>query len=334
MDGILGLEEFKRETLLGFVESLEPDFEEKTLPFMPRDKDSYSLDFAFDIVSKTKSTAAEILEFGAPAPLRDKGKVEKMVAEVAKIAHRIRFDQREQLTLINTKFDRERQQVIERALQNVASLAMGVRKTEEFLRGQVLYHGKIDYSVNGTQINIDYGVPAANKITLTGQDAWNQYETATPLQDLIESTHKFKKANGNRLPVAIHMSFTTFWDMIKCKSTVDAIKGVVGGTIAPDEINAYLRRFDVPPIDIQDFEIDFETGSARLLPENRVAFLGITGAQIGSTVQGPTVENAGTPGIYTRTWTEENTLNQFVEVGKAAFPELNYASGIMYIDVK
>lgn len=332
--GIINLEEFKRETLLGFVEALDVPFEQKLLRFLPRDKKSYSLDFAFDIVTKTKSTAAQILEYGTPSPLKDKGTVEKMVGEVAKIAHKIRFDQRDQLTLLNAKYDQERQQVIERALQNVATLTEGVYKTEEFMRGQVLYSGKLQYLENGTVLDIDYGIPSENRVVLSGDDKWDQHASATPLQDLIEQTHIFKKRNADRLPLVIHMSFSTFWDMIKCKSTIDAIKGNVGGTIAPDEINAYLKRFNVPAIEIQDLEIDFEKGSQRLLPENRVAFIGIAGAQLGHTVEGPTVEKIGQPGIFTRTWQEDNTLNQFVEVGKAAFPELSYASGIMHMDVK
>lgn len=335
MEGILSLEEFKRETLLGFVESLEVPFEQKLLTFLPRDKKVYSLDFAFDSVTKAKSTAAQILEFGAPSPLRDKGKVEKMVGEVAKIAHKIRFDQRDQLTIMNTKFDKERQQVIDRALQDVASLTEDIYKTEEFMRGQVLYQGRLQYSQNDVVLDIDFGIPNENKVVLTGTDKWNDYENATPLQDLIEWTHLFKKKNANRSPLAIHMSFSTFWDMVKCKSTVSAIKGNVGGTIAPDEINAYLKRFMVPPIELQDFTVNFEKGGEqRLLPENRVAMLGIQGAQLGSTVEGPTVENGGQPGIFSRTWQEDNTLNQFIEVGKAAFPELNYPTGIMHIDVK
>lgn len=335
MPEMLSLEEFKRETLLGFIESLEVPFEQKLLTFLPRDRKEYSLTFAFDIVKKAKSTAAQIIEYGAPSPLRDKGTVEKLVGEVAKIAHKFRFDQRDQLTIMNARFDVERQQVIDRALQNVASLVEGIYKTEEFMRAQALYHGKLKYNSNDVVLDIDFGIPNDNRVVLTLTDKWNDYDNATPLQDLIEWTHMFKEKNADRSPLAIHMPFTVFWDMIKCKSTVSAIKGIAGGTIAPDEINAYLKRFMVPPIELQDFAVDFEKGGEqRLLPENRVAMLGIQGAQLGSTVEGPTVENGGQPGIFSRTWKEDNTLNQFVEVGKAAFPELNYPTGIMHFDVK
>ncbi|MEZ2659292.1 major capsid protein [Aneurinibacillus aneurinilyticus] len=334
LEGVLSLEEFKRETLLGFIQALEMPFEQKLLRFLPRDKKVFSLSFAYDIVTKAKSTAAQILEFGAPAPLRDKGTVERAMAEVAKIANKHRFDQRDQLTIMNTRFDQERQQVIDRALQDVATLIEDVYKTEEWMRAAALYYGVMQYNFDGVVLDIDFGIPSGNKVVLTGTEKWDQYETANPMQDLIEWTQEFKRKNADRAPQAIHMSFSAFWDMVKCKSTINAIKGIVGGTIAPDEVNAYLKRFNIPPIEIQDFVVDFEDGTRRLLPENRVALLGIQGVQLGSTVEGPTVENGGQPGVYTRTWQEDNTLNQFVEVGKAAFPELQYPTGVMHFDVK
>ena len=173
-------------------------------------------------------------------------------------------------------------------------------------------------------------------MVLSGTARWNDYANANPLQDLIRYHALFKKKNVNRSAVEIHMSWDVFWDIINCKTTVAAIKGNAGGTIAPEEINLYLARFGVPPIVIQDETVEFEnaTEETRLLPVNRVAFLGIQGIALGNTVEGPTVEKKGVPGIYSRTWGDSNTLDEYVEVGKAVFPELTYPSGILHIDVK
>ncbi|EMA6344877.1 major capsid protein [Bacillus cytotoxicus] len=328
---ILQLEEFKRETLIGYVENLTVPFESKTLPFLPRDKDVYSLSFAYDIFKKHNNVAANLLEFGAPAPLRDKQGLERAVAEVAKLAHRYRFDQKDQLTIMNTKFDKERQQVIDRVFNYIDNLKLGVEETEEYFRTSVLYKGRIKYNLDGFTLDLAFDVPKAFSAAIK----WSDVEKSNPIKDLVDWIEKFKKANAGRRPLAIHMSNAAYLDILQSKSTISNIKGVAGGMVTPDELATYLKRWNIPPITTNDLEITFEDGKTeRYLPERRVVFLGIEGKQtLGSTVQGPTVEKNGQPGIYTRTWNEENTLNEFVEIGKAAFPELSYPSGVMQIDV-
>ncbi|PFW61543.1 major capsid protein [Bacillus sp. AFS075034] len=328
---ILQLEEFKRETLIGYVENLAVPFESKTLQFLPRDKDVYSLSFAYDIFKKHNNVAANLLEFGTPAPLRDKQGLERAVAEVAKLAHRYRFDQKDQLTIMNTKFDKERQQVIDRVFNYIDSLKLGVEETEEYFRTSVLYKGKIKYDLDGFSLDLSFDVPKAFGATTK----WSDVEKSNPIKDLVDWIEKFKKANAGRRPLAIHMSNAAYLDILQSKSTISNIKGVAGGMVTPDELATYLMRWNIPPITTNDLEITFEDGKTeRYLPERRVVFLGIEGKNsLGSTVQGPTVEKNGQPGIYTRTWNEENTLNEFVEIGKAAFPELAYPSGVMQIDV-
>ncbi|HDR7872364.1 TPA: major capsid protein [Bacillus mobilis] len=328
---ILQLDEFKRETLIGYVENLTVPFESKTLPFLPRDKDVYSLTFAYDIYRKNNNVAANLLEFGAPAPLRDKQGLERAVAEVAKLAHRYRFDQKDQLTIMNTKFDKERQQVIDRVFNYIDSLKLGVEETEEYFRTSVLYKGKIKYDLEGFNLDLAFDVPKATALTTK----WSDVEKSNPIKDLVDLIEKFKKANAGRRPLAIHMSNAAYLDILQSKSTISNIKGVAGGMVTPDELATYLSRWNIPAITTNDLEITFEDGKTeRYLPERRVVFLGIEGKNsLGSTVQGPTVEKQGQPGIYTRAWNEENTLNEFIEIGKAAFPELSYPSGVMQIDV-
>ncbi|MRS26150.1 major capsid protein [Bacillus sp. RIT694] len=328
---ILQLDEFKRETLIGFVENLTLPFESKTLPFLPRDKDVFSLTFAYDIFKKNQNVAANLLEFGAPAPLRDKQGLERAVGEVAKLSHQYRFDQKDQLTILNTKFDKERQQVIDRAFNYIENLKLGVEETEEYLRSSVLYKGKIKYDLDGFSLDLAFDVPKAFAAT----KKWSDPETSNPIKDLVDWIEKFKKANAGRRPLAIHMSNAAYLDILQSKSTIGNIKGVAGGMVTPDELATYLSRWNIPPITTNDLEITFEDGkSERYLPERRVVFLGIEGKNtLGSTVQGPTVEKDGQPGVYVHTWREENTKNEFVEIGKAAFPELSYPSGVMQIDV-
>lgn len=328
---ILQLDEFKRETLIGYVENLTIPFESKTLSFLPRDKDVYGLTFAYDIFKKNQNVAANLLEFGAPAPLRDKQGLETAVGEVAKLSHRYRFDQKDQLTIMNTKFDKERQQVIDRAFNHIDNLKLGVEETEEYLRSSVLYKGNIKYDLDGFSLDLKFDVPKAFAAT----KKWSDTENSNPIKDLVDWIEKFKKANAGRRPLAIHMSNAAYLDILQSKSTIGNIKGIAGGMVTPDELTTFLNRWNIPPITTNDLEITFEDGkSERYLPERRVVFLGIEGkTTLGSTVQGPTVEKDGQPGVYVKPWRELNTENEFIEIGKAAFPELSYPSGVMQIDV-
>ncbi|WP_276916921.1 major capsid protein [Aneurinibacillus aneurinilyticus] len=338
MPTILTLEEFQQPTLLSYVESITVPFESMLERFLPKDDPSWSLDFTYDIVSGVSGTAAAIIPFGAPAPLRDKKVPKNVLQEVAKIAHNHHFTQREQLTILNARNEKERQKVIDKALGHVDSLKLGVMKTEEWMRAGALYRGKLEIKDDkgGVIAEIVFDIPAANKITLTGADTWNNYASAKPLQDLIDAGIKFKKANAGRAPQEIHISMSAFYDILHCQHTISSIKGTAGGAVTMDEINAYMKKFGLPELTMNDEEIDFEETATteRFLPERRVAMLGISGfPTLGSTVEGPTVENQGEPGIYVSTWKEQSTKNEFIEVGKAAFPALRRPTGILHLDV-
>ncbi|PEM30916.1 major capsid protein [Bacillus wiedmannii] len=331
MGTFLQLDEFKRETLIGYVEALEIPFTSTTLKFLPRDKQIFSLDFGMDIYEKHNVVAANLNEFGAPAPLRDKQGLARVFGEVAKMNHKYRFDERDALTIMNPRHDKERQQIIDKAFDHIDNLRMGVEETEEYLRTSILYKGKIDYNIDGFTIELPFNVPKAVKVSTK----WSDHENSNPVKDLIDMMEKFKKVNAGRLPQELHMSYTSYFDMLQSKAIVAQIKGVAGGVVTPDELAVYLKNWKIPTIVMNDLEITFENGKTeRYLPENRIVFLGIDGKKtLGSTVEGPTKAKDGQPGIYVKTWDEKNTDDEFIEIGKAAFPELNYPSGVMQIDV-
>ncbi|MDM5193538.1 major capsid protein [Bacillus hominis] len=331
MGTFLQLDEFKRETLIGYVESLEIPFTSTTLQFLPRDKQIFSLDFGMDIYEKHNVVAANLNEFGTPAPLRDKQGLARVFGEVAKMSHKYRFDERDALTIMNPRHDKERQQVIDKAFDYVDNLKMGVEETEEYLRTSILYKGKIDYNIDGFTVEIPFNVPKAVKVITK----WSDHENSNPIKDLIDLIEKFKKTNAGRKPLELHMSNLAYLDILQSKSIIGNIKGSAGGMVTPEELANFLTRWKIPPIVTNDLEITFENGKTeRYLPENRIVFLGIDGkSSLGSTVEGPTKAKKGQPGVYVKTWEEDNTGDEFIEIGKAAFPELNYPSGVMQIDV-
>lgn len=335
MPTFLTLQEFKPQTLLGLVENREVPFTPVLRSFLPLEP-MYSTNFMYDIVDATRVTAAALSEFGAPAPFRDKKKLAQAMGEVAKIHHRVRFSERDQLEYLNARNDREKQAVLVRALTNVADLRLGVEHTEELLRAAAIYEGKLVYDYDGVKLDIDFGIPAENKLALTGADKWDQVDTANPLEDLIEASLAFKLKNAGQMPLEIHMPFAQLREIMKAKSTVDAIKGVAGGSVLPRDIDDYLQANMLPGIKTNDQVVTMPDGATtkRYLPERRIVMIGTaTDSQLGYTAQGPTVERNGEPGLYVNPWEKQETKDEIIEVGEAAFPALQRPNAIYHINV-
>ncbi|WP_110113261.1 major capsid protein [Bacillus sp. CGMCC 1.16541] len=336
---ILALEEFSRESLIGYVEALNLPFNPKLTKFLPKGESKvWTLDFAYDIIQRSKGAAASIIPFGMPAPLRDGRGVERVMQEVAKIAHSRKIDEREQLKFMNPRNEQERQQVIDKVFNMVDDLTLGVYKAEEWLRAAALYYGAFVHEdkANGVILNIDFGIAADRKVVIAGTDAFDQHETAKPLEALIEYAITFKNKSGGRMPAEIHMSSSVMFDILKAENTVRSIKGANGGSVTPQELTDYLMKFSLPPIVTNDDVVYFEEigVTKRFLPERRIAFLGFQdAAKLGDTVEGPTVKNEGQPGLYVHTRIDDETDAQFIEVGEAAFPALEQPDGVFHLDV-
>lgn len=335
MPTFLTLDEFKPQALLGLVENREVPFTPILRSFLPLEE-SFSTNFMYDIIDQTRVTAASLSEFGAPAPFRDKKQVARALGEVAKIQHRIRFSEKDQLEYMNGRNDREKQALLDRALTNVADLRIGVEHTEELLRAAAVYEGKLVYDHDGVKLDIDFGIPLANKLNVTGADKWDQADTANPLEDLIEASLVFKDKNAGQMPLEIHMPFAQLREIMKAKSTISAIKGVAGGNVLPRDIDEYLQANMLPAIKVNDQVVTLPDGvtTKRYLPERRIVLLGTAmDPQLGYTALGPTVERQGQPGIFVNPWEKLETKDEIVEVGEAAFPALQRPNAVFHMNV-
>lgn len=333
--GILSIDEFKREALLGYIQERQYPVMDALIPYMPKNEQAFDLDFAYDMIGTAKNPAAAIRPFGAVAPLRDGGEFKRIVGEVAKVHHARRIDERDQIRFMNPRSDEERKQVLKRVYDIVDDLVQGTNRMEAYFRAAVIYKGKLVYAHNNTNLNIDFGVPESNKVVLTGTDLFSDHANSKPLEVLIEYARLFADKNGGLMPAAIHVSRDMLWDITKSKNTIDNIKGVNQGAVTIDEVNAFLNRFGLPSLSLDDYTIYFEETrtTERLLPPRRIAFIGVQNAPaVGSLVEGPTAKNKYQPGRYIDTRTDPDTENEIIEVGQAVFPALKYPSAVFHID--
>jgi hypothetical protein len=167
----------------------------------------------------------------------------------------------------------------------------------------------------GLSINLDWK-PALKSphnhfpAALTGDRRWTQWDTANPLQDLIDMHYIYKFDNGFA-PDEIAMSEQLVHQMLRCKSTKEAvvssltIGSTMTGTVSIEQLNEVLKRRFIAPITTVDdhFALDGDnTGSdlpTRFLDPTRIVFLKKGCVQ---RVLGGTLENNGKAGIYQRTF--------------------------------
>lgn len=327
----LHLDQFKAEQFLGYIENV-PATKVYALEALMPNKNIFDIKFSYNVINGTYARTASIIGFNGVAPLRDKKGLEKMFGEVAKISHGFRLDEEELLRFNRPRSDEERDQAIEYVYDQTDELVEGVRDSKEWMRAQAIYKGTLTYAENDVKINVDFGIPAENKIVPT--KAWTDYAASTPLKDLQGAVKQFKKANKGKAPSVIHMSTDIEADLLQNAS----IKGQIYGSptdariVTQDQLKALFSSLSIPAYVINDDEVD--NGAAqteRLLPTRKVVLLG---DGLGLTMSGVTVEKNYKPGMYVVPVIKTtNPPSQEVYVGETVFPALQKPNAIVHLDV-
>lgn len=315
--GLLALEEFRKPQFLGYVENrLLP--KEYLLKAVSDTDETYDLKFDYDVFTDTYAPSASITGWNSGAPLRDKQGFKTLTQEIAKIQHGVRIDEREQLMYQNPRVPEERSKAIKKVYDMTDRLIEGVYDTEEFMRAQALYKGRIEYTSNGILLEVDFKLPAVVTMTIP----WSDRENATPLDDLRVMVAAYKKANGGQAPAYIDMSGAVLLDLELNAQMRGAIFGV-NNAMVPDQeqVQAQIRKVANASgltIRINDQEYSPEGGDVvRYMPERTVT---IMGAKPIITVTGPTVEKDFATGIYVTPISKEGPPpSEEIYVGESAF---------------
>lgn len=200
----------------------------------------------------------------------------------------------------------------------ISSLVRGHVNLLDYLAWQVLQTGAMTYvdSRTGLNINLDWKPALTTTYNhfpepLTGSDKWTEFDTANPIQDLVNMHYVYKYDNGFSAD-EIAMSEQLLNCVLRCKSVREAVVSslLVGGTtmtgtVSIEQLNEVLRRRFLPTIITVDdhFELDGDnTGNnlpTRFLDPTRVVFLKKGMAE---RCLGGTLENNGKAGIYQRTY--------------------------------
>lgn len=131
--------------------------------------------------------------------------------------------------------------VLDRIYNENKTLLDDARVTKEVMRAQIMTTGAIAFSSNGQAVSYDFGVPSANKITLSGTQLWSAPTTSDPINDIIGWQDKIENETGVR-PNALLMNRATFNLMKKSDTIKDTILAsfVRGRTLISD---AAIKEF-------------------------------------------------------------------------------------------
>lgn len=71
--------------------------------------------------------------------------------------------------------------------KNINKMNFRIGRRREWMIAQMLFRGGFSYTQEkGLKITVDYGIPAAHKITLAGNDVWGTGTTRNPVDDIYE----------------------------------------------------------------------------------------------------------------------------------------------------
>lgn len=326
----LHLDEFQQPQFQGYIDNVPPAKKYLLSGVMPV-RQTFDTDFSYGVVSGKYARAASITGWNAGAPLRDKQGLSIAFGSVAKIQHGFKLEEKELIKFNRPRSDAERDSVIDYVYNETDDLIEGVRETEEYFRASAIYKDKLTYNEDDIVLNVDFGIPSANKLNAT--TSWATVATATPLTDLQTAVKQFKKANRGQMPTVIHMSSATEANLLQNAQIKNQIYGSPTDSriLMPTDIRNIFTALSLPPYVVTDEVVDIGNGDERLLPENRVVLLG---NNLGELMVGPTVEKNYQPGVYVVPEIKEtNPPQQAVFVGESAFPALKRPSGIVWLDV-
>ncbi|GIN93329.1 hypothetical protein J22TS1_43800 [Siminovitchia terrae] len=326
----LHLDEFQREQLQGYIENVPPAREYLLASFMPENP-VYDINFAYNVINGAYAQAASITGWNASAPLRDKKELAKEFAEVAKLQHGTRLDEKELLSFNRPRSDQERAQVIDYVYDTTDDLIQGVDDMKEFLRAQAIYNGGIKYDdpINKVHIDFEFEIPSGNKITVT--TGWDQ-PSATPLTDVQAAVKQYQKENQRQKPSVMHITSATEAHLLQNEQIRVQVYGKDNGgrLLTRNDVQAAFTALGLPNYQINDDVIVVDGEEKQLLEDGKVVLLG---ANLGKTMVGPTVENNYTPGKFVTPLIQENPPGQTVIVGEAAFPALQRPQSIVIMSV-
>lgn len=337
MAGITHLEEFQEAALMGLVdETVQDKVETIGDRFLPN-QDTYSTKFAYDIIKSNKHIAAMIGHGGEP-PVVDRNEVASKAGELAKMGLKYVATEEELLALHQARSTGEKNAMIDNLSFEGVQLVQALNRRIDVIKMEALTKGNFNYNKHGIEVNVDFGVPAEHKVSLTSPDDWKDDADRDVIGDLLDWVSTYEDTNGEP-PSVILMSREVQALLLKNTTIVNEAAGSGSGRtrVSVDELQSVLGGYGLPPVQIvTDRKVtvknvaDGSTESIEYFPEERVVMLS---EGVGNFLIGPTVENNFEPGIVLTAEDLRAPIRSVMESVAAGFPALEQPGRIFHADV-
>lgn len=208
--------------------------------------------------------------------------------------------------------------------------ALTVDNTLELMRGQLLSTGSISLvAANGAIHEVDFEVPAANKITVGAPwDASTSAGAKAIFDDFAAAHGQYRDSAGTRAGIALTTDSVA--DLLMAAVQTMFPNSLIGVT----EVNAYLANRRLPQIEVYGRRLEnFDGTKTDVFPEGTLAFLPGLDAPVGQTelgvtqeavqqVQGSVLSAAEAPGVTIVTLGQDNPVQRAVKAAAIGLPVL------------
>lgn len=337
MAELTSLREFQKETLRGLIdESIEnrtPSFADKYLPEVK----TFSTTFAYDII-KTNTHIAAMIGIGAEPPVIDRNAVASMHGKIAKFGIKYIATEEELMAIFQARSNGEKAAVVDSLLTKATDLAAMVQRRFDVTKLQAIGLGKFVYNDNNVKVDVDFGIPANQKVVnSTEADKWTD-ATSDPVAQLQDWMSIYVDANGKQ-PDAIYLTREVLASLMKNPTIVSESGRPVGVTRATmQDVRDVFASYGFP-----DFEIiadrtitvkniySGENEVIEFFPVNRVVMVS---AGLGEFLVGPTVENNFQPGVFVDAYDKKEPIESILRSVGAGFPAIEQPSLLFHADVQ
>ncbi|WP_314068340.1 major capsid protein [uncultured Vagococcus sp.] len=199
---------------------------------------------------------------------------------------------RQELNMVNQTNNSEYKNVIlNRVFDDVVDLLRGAAVRREIMRMQLLTTGSIVIAENGQNYDVDYGMPANHKKTVTV--SWEDAEKSDPVQDIEDAIDTIVEDTGERPSRAI-LNTKTFRNLRQnaaIKATILGNNGNAGeAKLSRQSLIDYVSEELGLSIVVYDKTYTDSTGTKKFIPND--TFVLLPGIDLGNTWFGTTPEES------------------------------------------
>jgi hypothetical protein len=245
------------------------------------------IEYALKRSGLTDVDIAKYRPWDVPAPMTGRPGVARIRGEIAPVSRQIALSEEEGLRLRALERD-SNDEIVNAIFDDTERMIRAVEARIEVARFDTLIDGKCTLHEHGLALEVDYGMPTDQKVTVS--TAWTvaNKATATPITDML-AIQAAAVARGTRIGKIV-MSSLRLPALLVNDEVRDYVAG--GGNVPVrvrlDDIQAVLQEQGLPAIEFYDTMVRDNGVQKYVLPPEYVLML--PAERYGETLYGPTAE--------------------------------------------